>query len=85
LQDPPKFTQIWIFRLKTNHLATLHTIMSIYASRTLSYDTVRIDPNFDARDAVRRRAKPYDLVVFRVKTPTKKKKHVRKKGRKIFS
>jgi hypothetical protein len=23
LQDPPKFTQIWIFILKTNHLATL--------------------------------------------------------------
>jgi hypothetical protein len=23
LQDPPKFTQIWIFCLKTNHLATL--------------------------------------------------------------
>jgi hypothetical protein len=22
-QDPPKFTQIWIFGLKTNHLATL--------------------------------------------------------------
>jgi hypothetical protein len=25
LQDPPKFTQIWIFGLKTNHLATLVT------------------------------------------------------------
>jgi hypothetical protein len=24
LQDPPKFTQIWIFGLKTNHLATLN-------------------------------------------------------------
>jgi hypothetical protein len=24
LQDPPKFIQIWIFGLKTNHLATLH-------------------------------------------------------------
>jgi hypothetical protein len=24
LQDPPKFTQIWIFGLKTNHLATLY-------------------------------------------------------------
>jgi hypothetical protein len=23
VQDPPKFTQIWIFGLKTNHLATL--------------------------------------------------------------
>jgi hypothetical protein len=23
LQDPPKFTQIWIYGLKTNHLATL--------------------------------------------------------------
>jgi hypothetical protein len=23
LQDPPKFIQIWIFGLKTNHLATL--------------------------------------------------------------
>jgi hypothetical protein len=23
LQDPAKFTQIWIFGLKTNHLATL--------------------------------------------------------------
>jgi hypothetical protein len=23
LRDPPKFTQIWIFGLKTNHLATL--------------------------------------------------------------
>jgi hypothetical protein len=23
MQDPPKFTQIWIFGLKTNHLATL--------------------------------------------------------------
>jgi hypothetical protein len=23
LQDPPKVTQIWIFGLKTNHLATL--------------------------------------------------------------
>jgi hypothetical protein len=23
LQDPPKFTQIWIFGLKANHLATL--------------------------------------------------------------
>jgi hypothetical protein len=23
LQDPPEFTQIWIFCLKTNHLATL--------------------------------------------------------------
>jgi hypothetical protein len=23
LQDPPKFCQIWIFGLKTNHLATL--------------------------------------------------------------
>jgi hypothetical protein len=23
LQDPPKFTQIWIFSLKTNHLAAL--------------------------------------------------------------
>jgi hypothetical protein len=23
LQDPPKFSQIWIFGLKTNHLATL--------------------------------------------------------------
>jgi hypothetical protein len=23
LKDPPKFTQIWIFGLKTNHLATL--------------------------------------------------------------
>jgi hypothetical protein len=25
LQDPPKFTQIWIFGLKTDHLATLFT------------------------------------------------------------
>jgi hypothetical protein len=25
LQDPQKFTQIWIFGLKTNHLATLLT------------------------------------------------------------
>jgi hypothetical protein len=25
LQDPPKFTQSWIFCLKTNHLATLVT------------------------------------------------------------
>jgi hypothetical protein len=24
LQDPPKFSQIWIFGSKTNHLATLH-------------------------------------------------------------
>jgi hypothetical protein len=24
LQDLAKFTQIWIFGLKTNHLATLH-------------------------------------------------------------
>jgi hypothetical protein len=23
LQDPPKFTQIWVFGLKTNRLATL--------------------------------------------------------------
>jgi hypothetical protein len=23
VQDPPKFTQIWNFGLKTNHLATL--------------------------------------------------------------
>jgi hypothetical protein len=23
LQDPPKFTQFWIFGLKTNHLVTL--------------------------------------------------------------
>jgi hypothetical protein len=23
LQDPPKYTQIWTFGLKTNHLATL--------------------------------------------------------------
>jgi hypothetical protein len=23
MQDPPKFTQIWIFGLKTNYLATL--------------------------------------------------------------
>jgi hypothetical protein len=23
MQDSPKFTQIWIFGLKTNHLATL--------------------------------------------------------------
>jgi hypothetical protein len=23
LQDPPKFPQIWIFGLKTSHLATL--------------------------------------------------------------
>jgi hypothetical protein len=27
LQDLPKFTQIWIFGLKTNHLATLAVIM----------------------------------------------------------
>jgi hypothetical protein len=26
LQDPPKFTQIWIFVLKTNHLVTLALI-----------------------------------------------------------
>jgi hypothetical protein len=26
VQDTPKFTQIWIFGLKTNHLATLETI-----------------------------------------------------------
>jgi hypothetical protein len=29
LQDPPKFTQIWIFGLKTNHLATLDVCMKI--------------------------------------------------------
>jgi hypothetical protein len=29
LQDPPKFTQIWIFGLKTNHLATLLPIQEI--------------------------------------------------------
>jgi hypothetical protein len=28
LQDPPKFPQIWIFGLKTNHLATLLGIAS---------------------------------------------------------
>jgi hypothetical protein len=26
IQDPPKFTQIWIFGLKTNHLATLKLV-----------------------------------------------------------
>jgi hypothetical protein len=26
LQDPPKITQIWIFGLKTNHLATLQLV-----------------------------------------------------------
>jgi hypothetical protein len=29
LQDPPKFTQIWIFGLKTNHLTTLVTDNSL--------------------------------------------------------
>jgi hypothetical protein len=37
LQGPPKFTQIWIFGLKTNHLATLlecpHTQKTIFLSR----------------------------------------------------
>jgi hypothetical protein len=27
LQDPPKFSQIWIFGLKTNHLATLFPVI----------------------------------------------------------
>jgi hypothetical protein len=27
-QGPPKFTQIWIFGLKINHLATLNAMMS---------------------------------------------------------
>jgi hypothetical protein len=34
-QDPPKFTQIWIFGLKTNHLATLLGSVSC-AAKTLS-------------------------------------------------
>jgi hypothetical protein len=32
LQSPPKFTQIWIFGLKTNHLATLPVNASFWAN-----------------------------------------------------
>jgi hypothetical protein len=30
LQDPKKFTQIWIFGLKTNHLATLLATINLW-------------------------------------------------------
>jgi hypothetical protein len=36
LQDPPKFSQIWIFGKKTNHLATL-------------LGTLKIDPLLSSR------------------------------------
>jgi hypothetical protein len=36
VQDPPKFTQIWIFGLKTNHLATLVGIKSKFRSESSS-------------------------------------------------
>jgi hypothetical protein len=37
-KDPPKFTQIWIFGLKTNHLATLFVVhvCAIKAENTCS-------------------------------------------------
>jgi hypothetical protein len=44
LQDPPKFTQIWIFGLKTNHLATLvlnQPFSIIYFYDSITYITRR--------------------------------------------
>jgi hypothetical protein len=35
LQDPPKFTQIGIFGLKTNHLATLLSVASDFHNSEL--------------------------------------------------
>jgi hypothetical protein len=40
LHDPPKFTQIWIFGLKTNHLATLPTTRCRSATLISSSDKV---------------------------------------------
>jgi hypothetical protein len=36
LQDRPKFTQIWIFGLKTNHLATL-ILIAIFMEELRSF------------------------------------------------
>jgi hypothetical protein len=38
LQDPPKFTQIWIFGLKTNHLATLFCTINFFQA---TFSTLR--------------------------------------------
>jgi hypothetical protein len=41
LPDPPKFTQIWIFGLKTNHLATLvWTIVYVHILKFKLWKTV---------------------------------------------
>jgi hypothetical protein len=37
LQDPSKFTQIWIFGLKTNHLATLQSEAAARVTRLAEF------------------------------------------------
>jgi hypothetical protein len=54
LQDPPKFTQIGIFGLKTNHLATLTESMAV---RFLHLDVISVEP-FKSRATS---ARCYDL------------------------
>jgi hypothetical protein len=45
LQDPPKVTQIWIFGLKTNHLATLvpTQLASVHISSPKNLTSVLIE------------------------------------------
>jgi hypothetical protein len=42
LQDPPKFTQIGIFGLKTNYLATLVLTLSLLKKQSLNLLAVRV-------------------------------------------
>jgi DNA topoisomerase IB len=47
LQDPPKFTQIWIFGLKTNHLAALvytNSDFRVTPRCATSRDRIRTNP-----------------------------------------
>jgi hypothetical protein len=46
LQDPPKITQIWIFGLKTNHLATLFLPTLSTHTRPLSLNNSQFTLSF---------------------------------------
>jgi hypothetical protein len=48
VQDPPKFTPIWIFGLKTNHLATLvarNFLLGLFVASSESEVRLRLRKN----------------------------------------
>jgi hypothetical protein len=45
-QDPPKFTQIWIFCLKINHLATLETMLSASSEANVAVNGTELFATF---------------------------------------